>query len=323
MFKKYQQMMLKNKRILHEIIKWSVLIVLLPFILSKLIPKEFLGIFATVCFLILISYFTYEKASKEKKGSAVIIIIAITFVSLWVNHSAMPLFAPTIGNFDVEDSYIQSMYKLKSSFTLAPTENYKNIIEERDYYLTQKAKCNIKYPLLPIVNYVIVPLKESAELFPTTSKGEFVGYEINPFFNNVAIVRNKIYIEIKRLSSLLLQESSIDLIYRRKISKKLDFPTSFVLTTGENNEFILDICLQNKYPFAVKNLTFYLLEDFAKKHDLVEFFNSNSYNVKSIGYLNKSSGTALADNNGNVIIMSYVPVEAGGNMHFFLMFERK
>jgi len=187
-------MILKNKKILHEIIKWFILIIFLPFILSKLIPKEFLGIFITVYFLILISYFTYEKTSKERKGSAIIATLAITLISLWVNHSATPLFAPTIGSFDVEDSYIQSIYKLKPLFTLDPTENYKTIIEERDYYLTQQAKCNIKYPLLPIVNFVIIPLKESAELFPTTSKGEFMGYEINPFLNNVDIVRNKIYI---------------------------------------------------------------------------------------------------------------------------------
>lgn len=310
-------------KIKNKILLFILILIVLPSILWVFFRNSYLGLIATLYLILLLGGFTYYlDIKKERKKLSVVALTVAIFASL-VNFSFLPFISPNISILDVKDNYINSVYAPLPSFSFESADNYKDAVKENYFYLTQEVECKIKFPILPIVNFILIPIKEQITLLYDSPNEEFKDYEINPLIKKLYIKNNKIFIEIKRLSCLNIQESTIAFTYRRKFSSKLKFPVSYYLTKVEGDKFILDISLKNKYPFVIKNL-FYLDEDFAKGSGsgLGEFLDSTKYKKTSIFKRDVSAGIAQIDKQGNLFVMEYFPVKPNEDMHFFLEIEK-
>lgn len=289
------------KRHKFKLFFWILLVVVFLVLILLLRIRfwpEWLGFLWTIWLLVFLGSITYETSPKDSKVRIVTVGVTAVF-SIWINNSVSPLISPTISTMEIKSNYINTA--------------------DNGFYLTQEVEYKIKFPLIPIVNFVVTPLKEPSELFPQFSEGEFRAYEINPFFNRVDINDNKIFIDIKRLSSLLVQESSLTLGYRRKVVSKLDFPLTSYLYQESPGEFIATISYRNKYPFIIKSLI-YKEEDFVKKVVFGEFLNSSKYEQIPI-HKEDAAGAVFIDKDGKWNFLVTSSIEPGDEMRFYLILK--
>lgn len=299
-----------------------ILLIIFLFILWEFFPKSYLSLVLTSYLILLIGYFTYFLRPKdEKRKWSIAKTLIITFFIFCLNYSLLPFIAPNIYSFDIENSYINSEYKLLPSFTFESADNYKDSVKEQKFSLTQEAICKIKFPLFPLVNFISIPIKEPINLFYDLANEEFKDYEINPLIKKLYIKDNRIFIEIKNISYFYIQETTINFSFRRKFISRLNFPIFHSLIKENGNKFILDISLKNKYPFSIKNL-FYIGENFARESTLGEFLDSTKYKRTGIFKRDVSVGVAQIDKAGNLCVMAYVSTEPSKDMHFFLELEK-
>ena len=277
-------------------IPWILILLVLIFLLKMRFFPEWIGFLWTTWLLIFLGSITYEKSPKDSKFRVVTVgVMAVS--SIWINNSVSPLISPTISTVEIKSNYINTA--------------------DNGFYLTQEVEYKIKFPLIPIVNFVVTPLKEPVELFPKMAEEEFKAYEINPFCDRIDIKDNKIFIDIKRLSSLIVQELPITIRYRRKVISKLEFPLAFSLYRENQGEFIITISYNNKYPFTIKNLI-YREDDFAKKSGFGEFLNRNKYEQIPI-HQEGAAGAIFIDKDGKWNFLVTSAIEPGGEMRFYLM----
>ncbi len=292
-----------------------------PFLLWKFSPKAYLGFWETLYLIFLINYCIYQKSPKEKKSWSIAIVLVTAVISFWINHSVSPFISPNISSFAIKNSYINSAFSFSSSFSFESVDNYKDSVKENNFYLTQEAECKIRFPLFPLIRFIVIPIKEPTTLYPETSEGEFRDYEINPFIESIYEKDNQIFVKIKPQSSLNILESIVTFTYRRKFTSRLRFPVSFSLQRIEGKDaFILDIRLLNDKPFVIKNL-FYIEEGFVKKFTLGEFSDVQKYKRTSV-CKNVGDGVVNMDMQGNLCIMQYSPINPGDEAHFYLELER-
>ena len=205
-------------KIKNKILLFILILIVLPSILWVFFRNSYLGLIATLYLILLLGGFTYYlDIKKERKKLSVVALTVAIFASL-VNFSFLPFISPNISILDVKDNYINSVYAPLPSFSFESADNYKDAVKENYFYLTQEVECKIKFPILPIVNFILIPIKEQITLLYDSPNEEFKDYEINPLIKKLYIKNNKIFIEIKRLSCLNIQESTIAFTYRRKFS---------------------------------------------------------------------------------------------------------
>lgn len=308
----------KNRKVFLFKLISGITIPLLIWIFS---PKAYLGFWETLYLIFVINYCIYQKSPKEKKSWSIAIVLVTAVLSFWVNHSVSPFISPNIASFVIKNNYINSVFSPLPSFSFESADNYKDSVKESDFYLTQEAECKIRFPLFPLVRFIVIPMKEPTVLYPETLEGEFKDYEINPFIESIYEKDNQIFVKVKPQSSLNIIESIVTFTYRRKFTNRLRFPVSFNLQKIEGKDaFLLDIRLANNKPFLVKNL-FYIEEDFVKKFTLGEFSDNTKYKRTSV-CKNVGDGVVNMDKQGNLFIMQYSPVGPGEETHFYLELER-
>lgn len=310
-------MKIKNRKVLLK----PTIGVTIPFLLWIFSPKAYLGFWETLYLIFVINYCIYQKSPKEKKSWSIAIVLVTAVLSFWVNNSVSPFISPNVANFVIKSNYINSGFSPSPSFSFESADNYKDSVKESNFYLTQEAECKIRFPLFPLVRFIVIPMKEPTALYPETLEGEFKDYEINPFIESIYEKDNQIFVKVKPQSSLNIIESIVTFTYRRKFTNKLRFPVSFTLQKIEGKDaFLLDIHLVNNKPFLIKRL-FYIEEDFFKKSTLGEFLDSKKYKRTSV-CKNVGDGIVNIDKQGNLFIMQYSPVNPGNEAHFYLEIER-
>lgn len=156
--------------------------VTIPLLLWIFSPKAYLGFWETLYLIFVINYCIYQKSPKEKKSWSIAIVLVTAILSFWVNHSVSPFISPNIASFVIKNNYINSAFSLSPSFSFESDDNYKDSVKENNFYLTQEAECKIRFPLFPLIRFIVIPMKEPTALYPETLEGEFKYYRIRSYF---------------------------------------------------------------------------------------------------------------------------------------------
>ncbi len=293
---------MKTIRICYWIII-AIAAAILSALLSKRIIPEWIGLCWTVWVLIFLNILTYQWSFKKEKISPILVVIVTTLSSIWVNNSVTPLVSPVISSVIIKSSNI---FGNKGSF-----------------WLTQEAEYKIKFPLVPIVSFVTTPLKENVELFPVASNEEFNNYETNPFIRDVRVINKKMFIDIKRLSSLLIQETTIDVIYKRYFEKGLRLDISAHWYRTDKEEIILGLSCKNNYQFVISSLI-YEEKGFVSKCAVLtsQFFLDTSKYRQTSFLRDKAAGHADIDREGNLRLVVLSPVNPSEEMNFYISFKK-